>query len=390
MRKYSADSIFTNSGSPIPNGTVVVNEKGLIVDVLSHRDYSDITILDGVLCPGFINTHTHLELSYLNEKIEPHQGLIHFIEKLQAIRNSFEEDVILKSMQHADHMMFKNGIVAVADICNTLLSLSVKEKSPLFYHNFIELYGFKAGHAEITLVDGLRKKAVFQTAGLPASITPHAPYSTSIELIEKIAKQPKEVLFSMHNQESAGEDEMFKEKKGIFIDLLHRFGIDPTPWKNSGKSSLKTYLPIFPSEKNMILVHNTYTPEEDVVWATQTHSNLYWCLCPKANLYLENKIPDILMLMNQNAKITIGTDSLASNNELCIWSELKTIHQKYPQIPLDQLVLWATLNGANALNINRWAGSIEKDKAPGLNLIQGISFGKNGVSLEKSTIQKIM
>jgi aminodeoxyfutalosine deaminase len=101
--------------------------------------------------------------------------------------------------------------------------------------------------------------------------------------------------------------------------------------------------------------------------------NAYWCLCPNANIYIENTLPNIPMFLNKGCKMTLGTDSLASNSVLSIWDEIMTIHQHYPAIQLEQLIKWATLNGAESLNITDKFGSFTVGKSPGVNLLSGYS-----------------
>jgi cytosine/adenosine deaminase-related metal-dependent hydrolase len=99
---------------------------------------------------------------------------------------------------------------------------------------------------------------------------------------------------------------------------------------------------------------------------------VYWCLCPNANLYIENTLPDIEMLMEENAAICIGTDSLSSNHQLCVLSELASIRQHYPGIDWETLLAWGTYNGACALQMQGIVGSIEPGKNPGIVQLQGL------------------
>jgi cytosine/adenosine deaminase-related metal-dependent hydrolase len=92
----------------------------------------------------------------------------------------------------------------------------------------------------------------------------------------------------------------------------------------------------------------------------------YFCLCPNANVYIENTLPNIEQFRNNNVHITLGTDSLASNTSLSIIEEIKTIQQYFPLIPLAEILQWATLNGAKALEMDNHLGSFETGKKPGI------------------------
>ena len=89
-------------------------------------------------------------------------------------------------------------------------------------------------------------------------------------------------------------------------------------------------------------------------------------LCPNANLYIENRLPNINLLLKSGANICIGTDSLASNHQLSVMAELETIHQYYPEIAWEKLLGWATYNGASALQMQQSIGSFEAGKRPGI------------------------
>ena len=99
--------------------------------------------------------------------------------------------------------------------------------------------------------------------------------------------------------------------------------------------------------------------------------NAFWCLCPNANQYIEQTMPPIELLRSEKAKLVIGTDSYASNWSLSVLDELKTIHEHHPQIPLAEMLGWATINGAQALQMDKHLGSFEKGKKPGVVLITG-------------------
>jgi cytosine/adenosine deaminase-related metal-dependent hydrolase len=146
-------------------------------------------------------------------------------------------------------------------------------------------------------------------------------------------------------------------------------GQDISFFKPSGKTSLQTYLPLLSTDVKTLLVHNTYTSAADVTYATSIHPNLYWCLCTNANLYIENMLPDVNMMRAAGLRITLGTDSLASNDSLSILSEMNLLQERF-DVPTEELLKWATFNGAEFLEIDRRFGSFELGKQPGINLVE--------------------
>jgi cytosine/adenosine deaminase-related metal-dependent hydrolase len=129
-----------------------------------------------------------------------------------------------------------------------------------------------------------------------------------------------------------------------------------------------------PQDSKILLVHNTVTTPEDIHYAMANHQHLYWCFCPNANLYIENKSADYQAFISAHARCVVGTDSYASNWSLSILDELKTISRNAPDISLETLLQWATNNGAEFLNYDAQLGTLEKGKQPGINLIYDLDI----------------
>lgn len=377
IKIFTADYIFPVSSDPIRNGAVAVNENGEIIG-LYHKDSPELSNRpverrEGIIVPGFINSHCHLELSYLRRKIPQHTGLIPFIKNVIGSRGA-EEDIAVAAMEEADSEMWKNGIVAVADISNISLSKTVKQQSKLYYHTFIELLGFNPEKAEDIFRNGVALKKVFYP--LISSIVPHAPYSVSKELfrfISDFCDEEGDNLLSLHNQESEEENKFYRYKTGRFLDFYEDLNIDISFFKPQARNSIQTIVPLFSEKQQAMLVHNTYTSLKDIYFVQRFGREVTWCFCPNANLHIEDRLPKIDLFLLCDFNITIGTDSLASNDNLCILSELKTLHTAFPSLELCKTIKWATLNGAKFLKIDDRFGSIEKGKRPGLNLLTDVN-----------------
>lgn len=371
LKYFSADWIFPVSSPPIKNGVVAVNPDGGIEEVLTQEEAASLNLAitkhKGSIVPGFINTHCHLELSHLLGQIPEQTGLVEFVQSIIKSRQGNIEE-IKTAMYAADQKMFENGIVVVGDISNQISSKEVKEQSKVYYHTFIEAMGFNPERA-VKIMDDV--KGIKQAFGsLPTSIVPHAPYSVSPELFEliKVEAEKDNAFISVHNQETEDENDLFENKTGGFLALYRFLGLDISFFAPTKKTSLQTWLP-YMKEQKTLLVHNTVTNRADIAFAKESNDNLYWCLCPQANLYIENALPDVDLLIEENVKITLGTDSLASNHQLNILSEMITL-QKYKNVTFEKLLRWATINGAEFLELDQQIGTIAIGKKPGLNLIQ--------------------
>ncbi|WP_428328652.1 amidohydrolase family protein [Mucilaginibacter sp.] len=373
MKSFRADYVFPVCADPIKNGIVTVDDRGKIISI---ADTVAINApppehLSGIICPGFINTHCHLELSHLKAKLTPRTGLVNFIMDVQKFRGA-DPAFVLDEALKADNEMYENGIVAVGDISNTNISIPIKEKSKLYYHSFIETFGFLPDKAAETFDRALALLNEFKP--MSCSITPHAPYSVSKELFKLIQKYSDtgHNLISMHNQECEDENKFYRYKLGSFNDLYASFGMDITHFKPQARNSIQSVIPLLTSKQDILLVHNTCTNLKDIYFIKRFDRKIHFCFCPNANLYIEGRVPKVELFVGQGYNLTLGTDSLASNNKLCILSEMRVLQDKFPALSTAQLIEWGTINGAEYLGIADEKGTIEPGKTPGLNLITGL------------------
>ncbi len=367
-RKLQADKLF-NGHRFVENGVLIINANGRVEDVVQKDEAGEeIEKFSGTLLPGFINCHCHLELSYLKGAVTPKKGLVKFIiEVVQARKKIYDgkEDAIAAAAAE----MYKNGISGVADIANTTDALETKLISNIEWYTLVEVLSFldETAPERLSFFSDVKEKHIKK--GLAAVLTPHAPYSVSAATFKAINEATEGAVISIHNQETRAEDELFKTGKGPFLDVFELIGSSTSLMQVSGKSSLQTWLPYFTNGQTILLVHNTCIKEEDIVFAKE-HAAIYglhlvYCLCPNANVYIENTLPPIDCLIKHNCQLVLGTDSYSSNWQLSIAAEIKTLKKEYPHIALETLLSWATSGGAKALGWNH-LGLFEKGKKPGV------------------------
>ena len=376
-RKFTADHIFTGYEILSAPAVLITDRSGVIIDLVNTKEAGDgIEELNGIISPGFVNAHCHLELSHLKGRIPENTGLVDFVQQVMTGRSKGNEQQI-EAMEEADRKMYQSGIVAVGDICNSMDSIAVKQSSKILWHNFIEVSGFvgEVANSRLAAMKLVFEQFKSELPSHPATLSPHAPYSVSKNLFHLLNENTAGQLITIHNQECTAEDQLYLAKEGGFLSLYKNFGIDITSFEPTGKSSFQSWLPYFDKQQSILSVHNTFTNESDLDFLSKFSENqqslFSHCICINANQYIEKKTPPIQMLMNSNCNIAIGTDSLASNHQLNILEELKTI-QLYSNldIPLSTLLQWATINGAKALQLDSLVGSFEKGKKPGIVLIE--------------------
>ena len=272
------------------------------------------------------------------------------------------------------------GIVAVGDISNVTDSFEEKEKGELYFHSFIE--AFDLMQHDKTLSEYEKSKQVYDTLNASEknrkAIVPHAPYSVSDPLFKLIFDhRERSVSTSIHHQETEAENQFISDRIGALVDFFEGFGLSLESYQPQGRLASSRVIDHMASDQKTLLVHNTMSTVDDIQNIESWNQQAYWVTCPNANLYIENRLPVYQNWLNQNAKICIGTDSLASNWQLSILDEMITIHKYQSSVPTSELIRWATINGAHALGFERNLGSIEVGKTPGLVAIEGFDLEIN-------------
>ena len=422
-RKFKADYLFTGREMAGKETVLITSADGTVQSIIPLADAGEgVEYYHGLLSPGFVNCHCHLELSHMKGVLPELTGLVDFLLAVIRQRNQSPayahpfaaaqstaptpslQERIRSSIEGAERAMLDNGIVAVGDICNTTDTLPEKITGRLYYHNFIETLGFIGATAAERFGHSRKIYETFAGAGRSperatrpvkrspdtpgaTSIVPHAPYSVSPDLFRLVAGFPGNHLLTIHNQENEAENAFSISGQGDFLRLYQAMDLDVSFWRGTGKRSLESFLPHFHPDQSLILVHNVATTATDLVNLNQPVNagtvavnpntpKLFFCLCPNANLYIGGQLPDIDLLRQQGRTIVIGTDSLASNHQLSILEEIKTIQRAFPHLPTPTLLEWATSNGARALQQETVLGSFLPGHQPGVLLIEHLEGEK--------------
>ncbi len=374
MRRISANYVFPVDGPPIRNGIVEAEDDGTIKKVYDFggemKELAHTEFLNGILIPGLINMHTHLEYAWMPRVMPAQKGMRYFIEYMMT---SEKPEEYINAIFKADEFMYKSGTVAIADIANTTVTKPVKKQSKIRYHTFAEITGLKSEMASERITRIKKVAADFNESGLSVSITPHAPYSVSPGLWELLQQEinPNQIL-SIHNQESMAENEMFCHGKGELIDLFKKLDIIDQSWRHTGQTSLQS-LPPYVHKNPLLLIHNTFTKLNDINYLKQKReAKTGWVLCPASNEQIMGTFPDIELLEKADFPIMLGTDSTASGASLSLLEEIKILQRTFG-LPFNKILSWATINAANFMEWND-LGSFTPGKKPGINLISGFDF----------------
>jgi aminodeoxyfutalosine deaminase len=376
MKRITAQYVFTNNGEPLKRAVITTEDDGTIISVEDTggelTETQNTEFYNGVIIPGFVNCHCHLELSHMKGSITGGNGLSAFIAGIRSTRDDNKEKKISSAIS-ADNRMYNEGVVLCADVCNTSDSFSIKKKSLIKYVNLLEVFGLDPEKAARRMDEIKQVEKASEEAGFLSCLVPHSAYSVSLTLFKMLREESSEnKVSSIHFMESEDEKLFLEEKAGPMMESYQRSGLIP-PRLETVKSHSDAILNEITRSGNLILVHNTFS-DQATVRMVKERGNLFWCLCPNSNWYIEKRTAPLNMLLEEDCPIVIGTDSLASNNDLSILVELKTLQIQFPNLTLKDLVCWATFNGARALGEEDRFGKIEPGKKPGLLLLQNVDL----------------
>jgi len=372
MRKISAQYIFTSSGKPLKRGVVSVSDDNTILDVQDTggnlSESAATEFYNGIIIPGLVNCHTHLELSHMHDLHPSGDGLADFVMSVRERREA-EPSEVLAAAAKADAGMFDDGIVLCGDISNNALTFNIKRKSQISYITFIEVFGINPSGAERRISEAEDVAAAAVAAGLRHHITPHAVYSVSQKLFTLIKQHISPAsLSSLHFLESPDERELVSHRRGRLAKSYRAFGVTPDRL-DAPASHTEAALQLARLTGQLILVHNTCITADEIS-TLKNEDNTWFCLCPSSNIRISGTMPPVRLIRSASDRIVTGTDSLASTDRLSILNELRLLQEAAPEIHLDEIIRWGTINGARALNMADSCGSIEPGKKPGLLLIE--------------------
>jgi aminodeoxyfutalosine deaminase len=391
MKKFSAHFIFTNTGTPLNRGIITTDDDGTIISIEDTggnlTEKGPVQFFNGIITPGFVNCHCHLELSHLKGFFEQGKGLPEFLKKIRLDRDNLSS-IVVSAACSADNEMAEEGVVLCADICNTSDTFHFKKESRIHYINLAEVFGVDPEKADRRIEEMVKVAHAAEELDLPISFVPHSVYSLSLPLFRQLKrKSENNAITSIHFMETEGEKEFIENQSGELMNYYKESGLISSGFETVG-NHVKAILKEITSSGNLILVHNTFT-DIDTVKAVNQREKIFWCLCPNSNIYIENKIPPVGMLLEEGCDLIIGTDSLASNTRLSILEELKTLQKHFPSIPLEEMIMWSTINGARALNEESSFGTIEPGKKSGLILLQNIDL-INKKLLPESLVRRLI
>ncbi len=392
-KRVTAEFVYTlTDAEPIRNGFVEYDEQtGEIISVGACG--SDEIVSEGALTPGFVNAHCHVELSHLHKKFVKGSGMAGFIDQINALRDWAGRERKQELVKEWMDKMWNDGVSAMADISNDDSSFDVKASHNMYTRTFLEVFGSEPEMCEGVMTEVTELQKVADAAGIDAAPTPHSCYTMSPQLLsESAAAGLKRGYISYHSQESQEEEDLLLTGSGAMYENRVRNGMSTPPV--TGESSLKYFIQRLaqvheaPYDEHILLVHNVCLSQDDVEAAKKVMKNVWWAICPLSNIFIHNALPPIGLMRKNGLSIALGTDSLSSNDDLDMVAEMICLHKNFPEVPMNEILVWACLNGARFLSKDKVLGTLEAGKRPGIVRISGID--ENGFMTADSRSQRVI
>jgi cytosine/adenosine deaminase-related metal-dependent hydrolase len=375
VKVLSARWVIPIVAPPIAEGALALSDDGEVLAVgrraevrAEFPDATEERAL-GVLLPALVNAHTHLELSGLVDAVPGGKGMFEWAATLMSVRKSHTAGDQRAAATTAAAAAVALGTAAIGDVGNSLAAAPGIGQVGLHGVLFHELFGSREMATGDALADAARERA--ETGGdWPARLgyvpAPHAPYSAGPELLARIfaAAAAAGRATSIHVAEGEDEIALLRDGSGRWPALLAGMGVDPsTRVPRKSPVAYLASLGAFETPTPPLLVHMVHADAADRQLARDAGATVV--LCPRSNLHIGGRLPDVGALITEGLQLAIGTDSLASAPDLSLWAEMATLAAHFPAVRASQWLGAATRGGARALGLPGF-GALTPGARPGV------------------------
>ena len=380
VRVLTADLVFPGEGDAIRDGAVVVDAGGFVRDVgraadlLPRHAGAPVERYAGLLSPGLVNAHTHVELSHLRGKIPGGEGFMPWVERFLIARAEATEDEVPTAIEAGVRELAASGTVAIGDVTNALGAVHALARAGMGGAIFHEVFGYDRARATARLAGlaGERGEVVgaWPTSDLSYSPAPHTLYTTHPDVVRAALRVARDdgAITTVHLAEHGAEREFLERGAGPTMAFAARLGIDLASFPIPRMSPIAYARELGVLAPRTLLAHLTTATRGELDDVAASGASVV--LCPRSNLYIEVRLPPVRDVLAAGILPALGTDSLASNTTLDVLAEARAVSERFPQIAAHEVWRMATSNGAAALgraDLGRFAAGTR----PGVLFLEG-------------------
>jgi cytosine/adenosine deaminase-related metal-dependent hydrolase len=377
VRVFHADHVLTGDGPAIVDGAIVVGDAGEVLevgaasDVLPHHAGPAVERVRGVVFPGLVNAHTHVELSSLRGKVAGGHGFMAWVDRLVTTRNERDPEEDADAIGRGVEELVRSATVAVGDVSNTLAPVGALARAGIGGSVFHEVIGMDRS-AAFGRMDRLRVEVEANVPAWPTELAyapaPHTLYTLHLDAARALLDSVRErgERTSLHLAEHAAERRAIEHGDGPLPTwFAERFKARPS-WPQRALFDVAGEVGAL--RAGVLLVHLTDARPDELARVAASSASVV--LCPRSNLYIEGRLPPFLAVRAAGIEAALGTDSLASNTSLDVLAEARALGDRFPSVPAVELVRMATWNGARALGRDD-LGRIARGSRPGIYVVEG-------------------
>jgi aminodeoxyfutalosine deaminase len=386
-RVVHADAIVPGDDHFLRDGALVLDADGTILDlgplsdILPRHRGAAVERVHGVVLPGLVNAHAHIELSLLRGKVAGGAGFVPWVERLVGLRGAEQPERDEASIERAAAELEAFGTVAIGDVSNTLAGVFALARHGIGGIVFHELFGMDAETCQARLSamrdDAERFEREWPSPDLAYTLAPHTVYTTHPDAVRAIVRSVRErgARTTVHLAEHAAERTFLLRGEGPFFDFATRLKVPVASFPIPHRSPVQTAADLGLLAPDVLLVHLTDARAEEI--DTVAASGAPVVLCPRSNLFIELKLPPLTAMLERGIVPALGTDSLASNLSLDVLAEAKALAERFPGVKKETLLTMATSAGARALGRSD-LGRLAKGLRPGVLAVTGqLADGEN-------------
>ena len=380
VRIVCADAILPGEEPPVRDAAVVLDAQGTIVDVgrrgdvLPRHTGAPVENVRGVLLPGLVNAHAHLELSALRGKVSGGAGFVPWVEQMMGVRSAERPEEDQSGIERAVAELDAFGTTAVGEVTNTLAAVPALVRRGIGGIVFHEVFGLNREQA-LHRLGNLQNDATSRDSCIPArdfayALAPHTVYTTHPDAVRAVLRIVRERggRTTVHLAEHPAERIFLEEGKGPFFDFAARkhFPVESFPFPRRDPIAAAAELDLLAPD--VILVHLTDARPSELHRVARSGAPVV--LCPRSNLFIEVKLPPLGEMLRAGIMPALGTDSLASNLSLDLLAEARALGDRFPAVSKTTLLTMATAAGARALG-RPDLGRLVRGLRPGLLAVAG-------------------